>query len=48
MEDKWTNINMEDHTLRPYQEPPTDYNDPIRLGMVLFINFANRDIVYLH
>ena len=32
MEDKWTNISMEDNILRPYQEPPPDYNDPVRLG----------------
>ncbi|KAM3177049.1 hypothetical protein ACTXT7_005306, partial [Hymenolepis weldensis] len=31
MGDKWTNIGMDDTPLQPYQEPPPDYNDPIRL-----------------
>ena len=32
MKDKWMNIGHEDEELRPFIEPPTDYNDPVRIG----------------
>uniref|UniRef100_A0A5K3EWB3 non-specific serine/threonine protein kinase n=1 Tax=Mesocestoides corti TaxID=53468 RepID=A0A5K3EWB3_MESCO len=44
MEDKWTNINMEDDILRPYQEPPPDYNDPVRLAKMTEMGFTLEEI----
>lgn len=32
MKDKWMNIGHEDEELKPHQEPPVDYSDPVRIG----------------
>nr|CDS23869.1 serine:threonine protein kinase [Echinococcus granulosus] len=44
MEDKWTNINMEDNILRPYQEPPPDFKDPIRLAKMVEMGFTLEEV----
>ena len=32
MKDKWINIGFENDALEPYVEPPTDLDDPVRIG----------------
>ncbi len=32
MKDRWMNIGYEDDELKPYIEPPPDFNDPVRIG----------------
>nr|CDS29252.1 serine:threonine protein kinase [Hymenolepis microstoma] len=44
MADKWTNIGMDDNPLQPYQEPPPDYNDPVRLKKMEEMGFALEEI----
>ncbi|VDK21208.1 unnamed protein product [Taenia asiatica] len=44
MEDKWTNINMEDNVLRPYQEPTPDFKDPARLAKMVEMGFTLEEI----
>ncbi|VDL63810.1 unnamed protein product [Hymenolepis diminuta] len=44
MGDKWTNIGMDDTPLQPYQEPPPDYNDPIRLKKMEEMGFTLEEI----
>ncbi|VDN96785.1 unnamed protein product [Rodentolepis nana] len=44
MGDKWTNIGMDDTPLQPYQEPPADYNDPVRLRKMEEMGFALEEI----
>ncbi|VDM18046.1 unnamed protein product [Hydatigera taeniaeformis] len=44
MEDKWTNINMEDNILRPYQEPAPDFKDPVRLSKMVEMGFTLEEI----
>ncbi|KAL5103791.1 Serine/threonine-protein kinase MARK2 [Taenia crassiceps] len=44
MEDKWTNISMEDNVLRPYQEPAPDFKDPVRLAKMVEMGFTLEEI----
>lgn len=42
MSDKWLNIGYEDNILKPYTEPPPDYNDTERLGKSLHLIHGKR------
>lgn len=33
MRDRWMNVGFDDDDLKPYQEPPKDLNDPVRIGI---------------
>ena len=35
MKDKWINIGYEDNMLQPFVESKKNYEDPVRLGLIL-------------
>ena len=37
MKDKWMNIGFEEDELKPYIEPPPDFNDPLRIGKIILL-----------
>ncbi|TNN07695.1 MAP/microtubule affinity-regulating kinase 4, partial [Schistosoma japonicum] len=44
MTDKWLNIGYEDNVLKPYVEPPTDYNDTERLEIMRKMGYRPDDV----
>ncbi|CAH8497932.1 unnamed protein product [Schistosoma rodhaini] len=44
MSDKWLNIGYEDNILKPYTEPPPDYNDTERLEIMRIMGYRPDDV----
>ncbi|CAH8432101.1 unnamed protein product [Heterobilharzia americana] len=44
MSDKWLNIGYEDNILKPYIEPPPDYNDKERLEIMRIMGYRPEDV----
>ncbi|CAH8824316.1 unnamed protein product [Trichobilharzia szidati] len=44
MSDKWLNIGYEDNILKPYVEPPPDYNDKERLEIMRIMGYRPEDV----
>jgi len=44
MKDKWMNIGYEDDDLKPYIEPIRDYNDPIRIEIMITMGYSRAEI----
>lgn len=44
MSDKWLNMGFEDCILKPYVEPPLDYNDPVRLAIMQQMGYRIEDV----
>nr|CAH8822163.1 unnamed protein product [Trichobilharzia regenti] len=44
MSDKWLNIGYEDNILKPYVEPPPDYNDKERLEIMRNMGYRPEDV----
>ncbi|XP_067682251.1 MAP/microtubule affinity-regulating kinase 3-like isoform X39 [Haliotis asinina] len=44
MKDRWMNIGYEDDELKPYIEPPQDFNDPVRIEIMVNMGYNRKDI----
>jgi len=44
MRDKWMNIGYEDEELKPFIEPEADFNDPVRIEIMINMGYSRKDI----
>ncbi|KAK6181214.1 hypothetical protein SNE40_009117 [Patella caerulea] len=44
MRDKWMNVGYDDDELKPHIEPQPDYNDPVRIEIMVNMGYNRRDI----
>ncbi|XP_071079511.1 MAP/microtubule affinity-regulating kinase 3-like isoform X12 [Haliotis cracherodii] len=44
MKDRWMNIGYEDDELKPFIEPPQDFNDPVRIEIMVNMGYNRKDI----
>jgi MAP/microtubule affinity-regulating kinase len=44
MKDKWMNIGYEEEELKPHIEPLKDFNDPVRIEMMVNMGYNRKDI----
>ncbi|CAH1791800.1 unnamed protein product [Owenia fusiformis] len=44
MKDKWMNIGYEDDDLRPFIEPTPDFNDSVRIEIMLNMGYSKKEV----